>query len=203
MFLFKTSILFFWSCSPAVPNAFETGFSSATQESLGGWLLLAIFLSQPCPEVTTCSGVYSVPSSTKSVTREDLPPPRWLDEVVGFCQWSKILTISCTDFIASKIPFTWSLHTPWSVLSLLSQTPPPDTPPGSPPRNAGGPGMCLKFPEITSRILHRCSQISWQADLWQTAAPPRLVGLTVLPLTARVRWAPIATQNLQGVLSPR
>lgn len=183
--------MFFWSCFLSIPDAFEMGFSSITWKNLGCWLWHAVFIKSLCPQVTSCSGIYSVATSTRSVTREDWPPP----QVTWGC-WLLSL-VQCSHYLVHRshqgqntfylAPSRFLKY----VVSLKSKTQLPECPPRSPRRTQGG----LRLSDIASSTLHRCSRISWKVGGVAGSRPSRAHCSQLCPLTASVQWAQIIIQN--------
>lgn len=98
--LFSSGVLLHWSLMllrwgfhQSAGKVSEAGFSTPFTEH------------EPCVEVMTCSGLCSILTCTRSVTREDWLYPSWPEGVMALCHWSNILTTSSTDFITGRTPF--------------------------------------------------------------------------------------------------
>lgn len=132
-----------------------------------------------------CSGVYLMPTSTRSVMWEDWPLPRCPDRVIGLYHWPNILTTFSTDFILAEhlLPRVFTLLRVFHLFTIK------DTVPTAHARitqgNTGRPGMCPKLSEITRKASHRAPGLVGRWMQWGAAGLSCLVGFTALPLACQ------------------
>lgn len=144
-----------------------------------------IFRSGPYPEVTTCSGIYSMPTSTRSIMWEDWPLPQmsWQSHwLVSLSQYSHYI-FHRLHHSRTPFPGIFTLLRVCHLFTIKDTVTVAHT--GITQGNTGRPGMCFKLSEVTGKAPHSAPGLVGRWMQWRAAGPSYLVGFTALPLACQ------------------